>query len=293
MELRAPTSRGTQRGTQALGPQKHQEPSRLSQWWVDPAQPAGQVDDPVAFERRFGPDLSRVGSKLRPEWIYRWVRQPHDYNPATRMPSLRLTTQEALDITAYLGSLEDDSPAGERVPTVRPQSEARDRTLMAYLTQRMIPDDARAKLDSLSERDRDVMLGERSIQRYGCFGCHLIPGFETTPPIGVDLSQEGSKHQDRLFFGFVQVEHTAPAWFFQKLKHPRSFDEGKVAEFYDRLRMPHFGFTDEQADAITLVLQGCCSPSARDWSTSLVWMCSSARPTWSSSPSASCSQVPA
>ncbi|MCZ6695650.1 MAG: c-type cytochrome, partial [Acidobacteria bacterium] len=216
----------------------------------------GETDDPVAFARRFGPDLSRVGSKLRPEWIYRWVRQPHDYNPASRMPSLRLTTQEALDITAYLSSLEDDSPGEERVPTVRPQPEARDQTLMAYLTQRMTPDDARAKLDSMSEHERDVMLGQRSISRYGCFGCHLIPGFETTPLIGVDLSREGSKSPDRLIFGFVDIEHTSPAWFFQKLRDPRSFDEGKMAEFYDRLRMPHFGFTDEQADAITLVLQG-------------------------------------
>ena len=77
-----------------------------------------------------------------------------------------------------------------------------------------------------------------------------------TPPIGTDLSEEGSKPADLLLFGFVPIEHSSPAWFFQKLKDPRSFDQGHVAEFYDRLRMPHFGFTDEQADAVTLLLQG-------------------------------------
>src|SRR2546422_7030916 len=82
------------------------------------------------------------------------------------------------------------------------------------------------------------------------------PGFEKTPPIGTDLSEEGSKPADLLLFGFVPIEHSSPAWFFQKMKEPRSFDQGHVAEFYDRLRMPQFGFTDEMADAVTLLLQG-------------------------------------
>jgi cytochrome c2 len=210
-----------------------------------------EAPDPIAWERRFGPDLSRVGSKLRPEWIFRWVQDPKSYDPKTRMPDLRLTTEEALDVTAYLMTLQD---AGGTGPAPRP--EARDQTLRLYLTQRMTPDDAQSRLAGMSEREKDVLLGEKTIQRYGCFGCHLIPGFEKTPPIGTDLSEEGSKHPDLLFFGFVKVEHTAPAWFYQKLKSPRSFDEGKMAAFYDRLRMPQFDFTDEQAARVTLVLQG-------------------------------------
>jgi len=212
--------------------------------------------DPVAWQRRFGPDLSRVGGKDRPEWIYAWIRNPKAYNPLTRMPNLRLTEQEALDITAYLATLKDDTPGSERVAPPKPQPDARDRTLLAYLAQRMPPEDARVKLGGMSQRARDVMLGERTIARYGCFGCHLIPGFETTPPIGVDLSEEGSKHPDLLYFGYVPIEHTSPAWFFQKLKEPRSFDRDKVADFNDRLRMPQFEFTDEEAAQVTLVLQG-------------------------------------
>ncbi len=210
--------------------------------------------DPIAWERRFGPDLSHVGSKLRPEWIYRWVMDPKSYDPKTRMPSLRLTVQEALDITDYLMTLRDEGAAATP-PAANPV--ARDRTLLAYLSQRMTAKDAQAKLDTLSDGDRDVFLGEKSIQRYGCFGCHIIPGFEKTPPIGTELSEAGSKHPDLLFFGFIhEIEHTAPAWYFQKLKSPRIFDQGKVLAFYDRLRMPQFEFTDDQAEAVTLVLQG-------------------------------------
>ncbi len=220
------------------------------------ARDRGEAADPIAWERRFGPDLSRIGSKARPEWIYQWILNPRQYNPQTRMPSLRLTQQEALDITAYLTTLKDDTPTERRVAPVESRPQARDSALLAYLSQRMPPQDAREKIGAMSERDRDVLLGERTISRYGCFGCHLIPGFEKTPPIGTDLSEEGSKPADLLLFGFETIEHTSPAWFFQKLKEPRSFDRGKVARFYDRLRMPQFGFTDEETAAITTVLQG-------------------------------------
>ena len=216
----------------------------------------GEAPDPIAWERRFGPDLSRIGSKARPEWIYQWIRDPRQYNPETRMPSLRLTQQEALDITAYLVSLKDDTAPEERSAPLEPHPEARDRALLAYLSQRMPPPDAQAKIDSMSAHERDVLLGERTISRYGCFGCHLIPGFEKTPPIGTDLSEEGSKPADLLLFGFVPIEHSAPAWFLQKLRDPRSFDAGHQALFHDRLRMPHFGFGQEDAASVTLVLQG-------------------------------------
>ncbi len=219
------------------------------------ARDARTAPDPVAWQRRFGPDLSRIGSKARPEWIYGWIRNPKSYNPETRMPNLRLTEQEAQDITAYLMSLKDNTPPDQRVAAPKPQPEARHRALMIYLSQRMPPEDAEARLKAMSEREQDVFLGEKTIGRYGCFGCHLIPGFETTPAIGVDLSEEGSKHADLLYFGYVPVAHTAPAWFFQKLKEPRCFDRGKVAEFNERLRMPRFDFTDEDAAAITTVLQ--------------------------------------
>src|SRR3989449_10471100 len=99
------------------------------------ARNSGQKADPIAWERRFGPDLSRIGSKARPEWIYQWILNPRQYNPETRMPSLRLTSQEALDITAYLMTLTDDTPDDRRAGAGRPQPAARNTTLLAYLSQ--------------------------------------------------------------------------------------------------------------------------------------------------------------
>ena len=51
---------------------------------------------------RIGPDLGLVAGKATPDWIFRWVRNPKDYNPHTRMPNFRFTDDQAQAITAYL-----------------------------------------------------------------------------------------------------------------------------------------------------------------------------------------------
>jgi mono/diheme cytochrome c family protein len=109
----------------------------------------------------------------------------------------------------------------------------------------------------MGDRERTLYLGERTVFRSGCFGCHTIPGFETTMPIGTELSEEGSKLVDRLDFGYEheRLPHTLPAWLHQKLMEPRIFDRDKELRPWDRLRMPKFHFTSEEADAlVTAVL---------------------------------------
>jgi cytochrome c2 len=201
----------------------------------------------VPLRRRFGPDLDGVGSKAKPEWVYAWVKDPKRYFPETRMPDLRLTDREALDITAYLMTLQVEDWDPRPTPA---DPDLRDRLVADQLRARLTAEQVRAKLGTMSDHEKDVYLGERMITRYGCFGCHLIPGFETTPPIGTELSQEGSKHVDRLDFGYVDIPHTRHDWIDQKLKEPRIFDQGKVKTADEKLKMPQFNFTDEQRTAV-------------------------------------------
>lgn len=54
------------------------------------------------------------------------------------------------------------------------------------------------------DRPRKLMyLGRKSIARYGCSGCHDIPGFEVPVPIGVPLSDWGRKQPSMLLFDHV------------------------------------------------------------------------------------------
>jgi mono/diheme cytochrome c family protein len=104
----------------------------------------------------------------------------------------------------------------------------------------------------MDDHAKTLFLGEKTIGRYGCFGCHTIAGFEKTSPIGVELTEEGSKLVERLDFGFEEenIAHTLPAWVHLKLKEPRIFDRGKSKKPEELLRMPKFWMNDEDADAI-------------------------------------------
>ena len=131
-----------------------------------------------------------------------------------------------------------------------------------------------------------LYLGEKTISRLGCFGCHTIPGFENAKPIGTALNDWGIKSPARLDYGHIgeyltdqppdeqgsrdgtdpyyqeKVTHeTRMGFLFQKLHRPRSYDYLKKSEKYktwdDRLRMPQFAWANDPAaveEVMTFVL---------------------------------------
>lgn len=208
-----------------------------------------------AAHRTYGPNLHGTGSKLDPGWLYAWIRDPKAYWPETNMPSLRLTEQEAADITAYLMTLTAEGFMERERPEM--DKELRDSIAMDYLREQLTVKQAEETLAEMGDEERTLYLGERTIFRSGCFGCHMIPGFETTMPIGTELSEQGSKLVDRLDFAFLHedIPHTLPAWLHQKFMEPRIFDKDKEKRAWDLLRMPKFHFSTEEADAlVTAVL---------------------------------------
>lgn len=188
-----------------------------------PAETGAKIDHGRASHYDYGPDLANVGAKTTKEWIYAWVRNPKRYAPDTRMPDLRVTPQEAADIAEYLVKQTGETTYDPR---------------------------AAGSLDDprLVEKGRDL------VRKYGCFGCHLIEGFEDTPGIGAELTEFGLKTTERLDFGDFITDHkqqTWDAWTYHKLKRPRVYA-------YDRseLRMPQFDLTNEEVRLIMVVLKG-------------------------------------
>ena len=126
----------------------------------------------------------------------------------------------------------------------------------------------------LSRDEKLMYLGEKTIGRMGCFGCHVIPGFESAKPIGTALNGWGIKSPSKLDYGHVAeylddqpmadsherdgtdlyyqeklAEHTRSGFLYQKLHRPRSYDYQKTNEdikaWDDRLRMPQFAFAND------------------------------------------------
>ncbi|MCH7504945.1 c-type cytochrome [PVC group bacterium] len=202
----------------------------------------------------FGPHLLGFGSKTSEKWLYHWLKDPKTYHPDTRMPNLRLTDQEAADISSYLVSLSNEEFMESSVPEIN--EDMMDNITHELLSLKFPAWEAEEKLKSMSLEDKLAFSGETIIRQQGCFACHNIPGFEDEKPIGVELTEEGSKSLHKFAFELSDIEHSKAAWFQTKLKHPRIFDKGKIKGPYEKSRMPKFQFSDEEIDAVVTALLG-------------------------------------
>jgi cytochrome c551/c552 len=57
--------------------------------------------------------------------------------------------------------------------------------------------------ERLTNKQRLKYIGRKTIAKYGCFGCHDIPGFEDAKPIGTGLADWGRKDPAKLAFEHV------------------------------------------------------------------------------------------
>ncbi len=255
----------------------------------------------------YGPNLSNIAAKFQSQpqglkWLANWIHAPENYHPKSLMPNLQLSLQDAADIASWIISVPGEWPVKVVVPDVSKADDVKkavDDLVKLYVEKSGTFKKADGKSESvaLSEVDDYVThrlgleekllyLGERTISRLGCFGCHTIPGFENAKPIGTGLSDWGVKSPARLDYGHIReyLEEQAPdgdgtrdgtdlfyqekvthetrmGFLFQKLHRPRSFDYLKKNEKYkpwdDRLRMPQFAWAnDPQAieEVMTFVL---------------------------------------
>jgi cytochrome c2 len=135
------------------------------------------------------------------------------------MPSLRLADDEATAITAYLTTLGTPQPADADL-------------------QRRLADPA------------NVAAGEKLVRKFGCPGCHDIPGMENESRIGAELSTFGGKQHEELFFGDrTDLTEDWDTWTFHKLKEPR----GYATRWIEQL-MPQFDLADEDVLALRTFL---------------------------------------
>ena len=212
-----------------------------------------------------GPNLIGLGSKVNKQWLLSWLKNPYSYHPGTKMPNLRLSDQEAADITAYL--LADKNKMFDQlaVPTVN--ESIVDQISADFLSQLLRQDQVDQRLEDMEISEKLNYAGEKLIGNYGCYSCHNIAGFEDKKPIGTSLNVEGSKLISKLDFAFWhdEIPHTKWDWFYNKIDKPETFDlipndednyAVKQLPSLDKSRMPHYGLTDKEIDALVTLMMG-------------------------------------
>jgi mono/diheme cytochrome c family protein len=147
----------------------------------------------------FGPELTRVGSKVNPEWLQRWLTNPAEYEPGTRMPHYRFDDQQIALLSGFLLAKSDaDFLANVHLP----------------------PSDAES-----------IARGKRLVTESGCAACHQINGVNPPQNFAPDLSRVGSRALAQVVF-VPGMKHTAPDYIAGKISDPRSFGPGlKMPKF--------------------------------------------------------------
>jgi len=178
----------------------------------------GQSPALLGQNKDIAPNLGKIAEKTDARWIYYWLKGPRDYSPVSRMPSLRLSDDEARAVTSFLLTL----GAKQAMPEVT------------------------ARLSDPKEIER----GKALVRKYGCFGCHDITGMESESRVGAELSTFGSKTLEEMFFGnHTDIPETWDDWTYNKLKSPRTYATERIEQ-----AMPQFDLADADIKALRVFL---------------------------------------
>lgn len=139
---------------------------------------------------RLGPELTRIGNKVNPDWLHRWLNNPGDYDPGTRMPHYRLDEKQIALLSSFLMNKKDND-------------------LLANI--HLQP----ANADSIAH-------GKKLMTETGCAACHTISGIAPPQNFAPDLTRVGSRALAQVVFA-PGMKHNLPDYIAAKIHDPRSF----------------------------------------------------------------------
>ena len=140
-----------------------------------------------------GPELTRVGSKVKPEWLQTWIRNPRVYDAPTGMPHYRFNDAQVATLSGFLlAKTDSDLLANVHLDAATPEQ---------------------------------IAHGKRLVSDYGCASCHEIAGVKKPENFAPELSRIGSKPVTQLIF-LPGMPHTLPDYISGKIKQPRAFSPG-------------------------------------------------------------------
>ena len=188
-----------------------------------------------------GPELTKVGSKVKPEWLVAWLRDPQSYLQHTGMPQYQWNDKDMYEVTQYILGRLTDPELMKDVPKLDPPT------------------------------DGEVSSGRLLFVKKGCAECHSIEGVRPRSDFGPDLSAIGmaggpffvevksarslpvAPHFVRssatpLEVGISQIPRSMIAYLQAKISDPESVTP--------EARMPRFHMSQADLDDLTTALLG-------------------------------------
>jgi mono/diheme cytochrome c family protein len=170
-----------------------------------------------------GPELTKVGSKVNPNWLAAWLRDPQSYLPNSIMPRFEWSDDDLYTVSQYIITKLTDPNLLSDVP----------------------------KLGSPTADE--IHLGRQLFEEKGCASCHVIKGVPPQHDFGPELADLGGRKVSRLFFGDSKIPHTLTAYIQAKISNPLSVNPAA--------RMPQFSLSKQDLDAITTAILSMTGPA--------------------------------
>lgn len=169
-----------------------------------------------------GPELTKVGSKVNPDWLVAWLRDPQAYLPHSKMPRYGWTDQDLYEVTRYITTKLTDPDLLSDVPKLGPPT------------------------------PEEIDSGRRLFLEKGCASCHFIRGVAPQKDFGPDLTALGGKNVSQLEFGQSKIPRNLVSYIQAKVTNPGSVNPAA--------RMPQYQLTPADLDAITTALLSMTGP---------------------------------
>ncbi len=174
--------------------------------------------DPIVEKDALGKPTGKVTDPAADIAVF-LLGQPVDWEP-TDVPGAEWSEKDQ----AALADLAVEWLASDTIPRARAR-EFVAQGIPDHLEPKLKADEALLLKKNFSNRQPMLkeFVARRTISKYGCFGCHDIPGFELEKPIGTTLADWGRKESSRLAFENIHKFLEGPG-------HPRGdhaeHDEG-------------------------------------------------------------------
>ncbi|MFQ5899005.1 MAG: c-type cytochrome [Candidatus Methylomirabilia bacterium] len=181
----------------------------------------------------WGPDLALASGRLRPEWIVRWLMDPQQLQPGTKMPTY--FSDESSGPEDVLGGDE-----GRQIIALRD-----------YLLN-LGPDTISSRYAEAKKRYPDITTGEGwwLMQTLNCGGCHDVGRMHERHEVAPPLAHAGSRVRRQWLVDFLLRPTVI---------RPVGYIVGAPA------RMPDFRLSRQEAEAITAFLMSQKMPKMPRW----------------------------
>ena len=163
-----------------------------------------------------GPELTKVASKVNPDWLIAWLRDPQSYLSHALMPRYQWSDEDLYKVTQYINEKLVDPDLLSNVPQLE------------------------------APTPEDIQLGQRVFLEKGCASCHAVEGVSPQKDFGPDLSGLGGKNVSQIEFGGSKIPRNIVAYIQAKITDPLSVNTAA--------RMPQYHLPPADLNAITTAL---------------------------------------